>query len=52
MTAEYGTPTDNTNGTQYLTADTLGSTRLTTDSSGNVKTCYDYLPFGVELLSG
>ncbi len=53
MTAEYGTPTDGTiAGTYYLTADSLGSSRLRTDSAGNVKSCYDYLPFGGELTSG
>jgi RHS repeat-associated protein len=50
LTAEYGTPTDS--GTTYLTLDHLGSTRLTTDASGNPKTCYDYLPFGSDIAAG
>jgi RHS repeat-associated protein len=36
-------------GTQYLTADFLGSTRLITDGSGNPQRCIDYLPFGEEI---
>jgi RHS repeat-associated protein len=36
-------------GTSYLTTDHLGSTRVVTDSSGNVKTRYDFLPFGEEI---
>jgi RHS repeat-associated protein len=36
-------------GTSYLTTDHLGSTRVVTDSSGNVKARYDYLPFGEEI---
>jgi RHS repeat-associated protein len=38
-------------GTSYLTADTLGSTRVVTKSDGAVKARYDYLPFGEELPS-
>jgi YD repeat-containing protein len=33
-------------GTSYLTTDHLGSTRVVTDSGGNLKARYDYLPFG------
>jgi RHS repeat-associated protein len=36
-------------GTSYLTTDHLGSTRVVTDSNGNVKARYDYLPFGEEI---
>ena len=36
-------------GTSYLITDHLGSTRVVTDSSGNVKARYDYLPFGEEI---
>jgi RHS repeat-associated protein len=39
-------------GTSYLTVDTLGSTRLTTDGSGNAAECEDYLPFGGQIQSG
>jgi RHS repeat-associated protein len=33
----------------YLIADHLSSTRLVTDSQGNVRARHDYLPFGEEL---
>ena len=33
-------------GTEYVTADHLGSTRLTTDSQGSPLGYHDYLPFG------
>ena len=36
-------------GTEYVTADHLGSTRLTTDSQGSPLGCHDYLPFGQEI---
>jgi RHS repeat-associated protein len=36
-------------GTQWLTTDHLGSTRLVTDQSGNVAKTFDYLPFGEEI---
>ena len=39
-------------GTEYITADHLGSTRLVTDASGNSTRCYDYLPFGEEIPNG
>ncbi len=55
LAAEYGgAGTDS--GTHYLTADTLGSTRL--ETSGTAQTGpslvrnYDYLPFGQEIGSG
>jgi RHS repeat-associated protein len=38
-------------GTSYLTSDHLGSTRVVTDASGNVRARHDYLPFGEELPS-
>ena len=41
-----GTPTC------YVTVDQLGSTRVVTDSSGNVTQRYDYLPFGEEIPAG
>jgi RHS repeat-associated protein len=53
LAAEYGG-----NGTQppcttcYLSFDTLGSTRMVTDGSGNVVARHDYLPFGSELPAG
>jgi RHS repeat-associated protein len=39
-------------GTSYLTADHLGSTRVVTDSGGNVKARYDMLPYGEEIPAG
>jgi RHS repeat-associated protein len=36
-------------GRSYLTTDHLGSTRLVTNSSGNVESRHDYLPFGKEV---
>jgi RHS repeat-associated protein len=41
-----GTPTC------YVSVDHLGSTRLVTDSAGNVTQRYDYLPFGEEIPAG
>jgi RHS repeat-associated protein len=35
--------------TCYLTADTLGSTRMITDETGTPRECHDYLPFGEEI---
>jgi RHS repeat-associated protein len=48
LTAEYGsapTPCQ----TCYLTADSLGSTRLVTDQNGQLVCRHDFLPFGEEL---
>ena len=39
-------------GTRYTTADHLGSPRVVTDSSGNVVSRHDYMPFGIELGAG
>jgi YD repeat-containing protein len=52
LAAEYGGPPNTSVGTQYLTTDHLGSTRLVTDSSGAAVKCYDYLPFGEEIGNG
>ncbi len=43
--SDCGTPTC------YFTVDHLGSTRLVTDSSGNPKKRFDYLPFGEEIFA-
>jgi RHS repeat-associated protein len=51
LAAEYSTQAPTATGTQYLTADHLGSTRLVTDGTGNVVRCIDYLPFGEEIPS-
>src|SRR5258708_23485833 len=52
LAAEYATAPNTMSGTEYLTADSLGSTRLVTDGSGAVTQCYDYLPFGEEIAQG
>jgi RHS repeat-associated protein len=52
LAAEYSTAAPTASGTDYLTADTLGSTRLITDASGNPTRCIDYLPFGEEIPAG
>jgi RHS repeat-associated protein len=50
LIAEYSTvASSGAGGTSYLTADHLGSTRVVTDSGGNVKARHDYLPFGEEI---
>ena len=49
LAAEYGGPAPTTGGTSYLTTDHLGSTRVTTDSNGAVRSRDDYLPFGEEI---
>jgi RHS repeat-associated protein len=52
LAAEYGGTTPAVLGTHYLTQDNLGSTRMTTNASGGVVSCHDYLPFGSEIPSG
>ena len=49
IAAEYSTAANPVAGTQYLTADSLGSTRLVTNASGVAVACHDYLPFGEEI---
>jgi RHS repeat-associated protein len=49
LIAEYTSGTPTAGDTSYLTTDHLGSTRVVTDSGGNVKARYDYLPFGEEI---
>jgi RHS repeat-associated protein len=51
MVEEYSraTPTQNPT-TSYLTTDTLGTPRINTDASGQVKARHDYLPFGEEII--
>jgi RHS repeat-associated protein len=51
LAAEYG-QAGSASGTQYLTTDHLGSTRLVTDANGNVVARYDYLPFGEGIAAG
>jgi RHS repeat-associated protein len=53
MVAEYTTATQQgSGGTSYLTADSLGTPRVITDASGNVKARHDYFPFGEEVSAG
>jgi RHS repeat-associated protein len=52
LIAEYTTGTPTGGDTSYLTTDHLGSTRVVTDSGGNVRNRYDYLPFGGEIPAG
>jgi RHS repeat-associated protein len=48
LAAEYGSAAAST-GTQFLTADHLGSTRLVTGTGGVVVERHDYAPFGDEV---
>ena len=49
LLAEYNDATPTTGGTSYLTADHIGTPRVVTDQSANVKSRHDYLPFGEEI---
>ncbi|MFZ5927632.1 MAG: RHS repeat domain-containing protein [Acidobacteriota bacterium] len=51
LAAEYGGTADPV-GTEYLTADHLGSTRLVTSAAGAERRCLDYLPFGEQMTQG
>jgi RHS repeat-associated protein len=51
LAQEYSTAAPTDTGTSYMFADHLGSTRLITDGSGDVKKRFDYLPFGEEILA-
>ena len=52
LAVEVPAKTPTTGGTQFLTDDALGSTRLVTDVYGNTVQCNDYLPFGEDLTAG
>ena len=52
LIAEYADSAPNGGGTSYVTSDTLGSPRVITGSSQQVKGRHDYLPFGEELSAG
>jgi RHS repeat-associated protein len=52
LVAEYGGSQGTNSGTSYLITDHLSSTRLVTDSQGNVRARHDYLPFGEEISAG
>jgi RHS repeat-associated protein len=49
LTAEYSTMAEADLGTQYLTQDHLGSTRLVTNSAGVALNQWDYFPFGGQI---
>jgi RHS repeat-associated protein len=51
LAAEYSNRVES-NGTSYLTQDTLGSTRVVTDKDGTAKARHDYFPFGEEASAG
>lgn len=50
LVAEYSTTANPVSGVEYLTIDSIGSTRLVTNGSGTVLGCHDYLPFGEEIV--
>ena len=52
LAAEYSTQAPPVAGTEYVTVDHLGSTRLTTNASGNPIAYHDYVPFGAEIPAG
>jgi RHS repeat-associated protein len=52
LVAEYGTPSSQTGGTQYVFADHQGSTRVTLNQAGGVVARHDYQPFGEEIYAG
>jgi RHS repeat-associated protein len=52
LAVEYGNSTTPPCTTCFVSVDQLGSTRVLTDSQGNVKERHDFMPFGDELLAG
>jgi hypothetical protein len=46
LAAEYGSSAPPCAETCYVTVDSLGSTRMVTDQSGNCQALLDYTPFG------
>ncbi len=52
LAAEYkNSAVSGAGGTTYIAQDHLGSNRVTTDSTGNIKSRHDYFPFGGEIIS-
>ena len=49
LVADYGGSAMPTSGTEYVTVDDVGTTRLITDSNANVLERHDFEPFGHEL---
>ena len=52
LTAAYSSVANPVTGTEFLTADHLGSIRMITNSTGNAVARHDTEPFGEELLGG
>jgi len=52
IVAEYSTMVSSTPSVGYTTADHLGSPRVITDQTGEVRSRRDFLPFGEEIYSG
>lgn len=52
LVAEYTSSTTESNGTSYLTSDTLNTPRVVTKADGSIRARHDYLPFGEELYAG
>lgn len=52
LVAEYSNVAPAQNGTQYLTADHLGSPRVVTKANGDIAARHDYGPFGEEVGAG
>ncbi|MGD9560793.1 MAG: RHS repeat domain-containing protein [Pyrinomonadaceae bacterium] len=52
LIAEYSTQLSQTPTISYTTTDHLGSPRIITDTTGNVKSRRDFMPFGEDLFNG
>ena len=52
LIAEYSDSAPSGAGTSFITSDTLGSPRVITNASQQIKGRHDYLPFGEELFTG
>jgi len=51
LAAEFSSQAPTVTGTEYLIADHLGSTRMSTNSSGGCLQLHDYLPFGEDTIN-
>ena len=52
LAAEYSTQISQNPTTSYTTADHLGSPRVITDKTGNIKSRRDFMPFGEDIFVG
>lgn len=52
LVAEYTSSTPESNGTSYVTSDTLGTPRVITKADDSLRARHDYLPFGEEISAG